>query len=78
MKIIRLKNVLEQTGLGRSTLYKLVAAGAFPAQVSLGNSRSVGWVAEEVECWVQARIDERDTPTLVRSAYQPSLALLGH
>lgn len=62
MKIIRLKKVLEQTGLGRSTLYKLIAAGAFPVQVSLGNSRSVGWVAEEVEAWVLGRMEARHIP----------------
>lgn len=62
MRIIRLKKVLEQTGLGRSTLYKMIAAGTFPAQVSLGSSRSVGWVVEEVESWVQARISARPMP----------------
>ena len=62
MKIIRLKKVLEQTGLGRSTLYKLVAEGSFPPSVSLGG-RSVGWVSEEVESWVKSRMDARQMPT---------------
>ncbi|HFF2119951.1 TPA: helix-turn-helix transcriptional regulator, partial [Pseudomonas aeruginosa] len=35
------------------------ANNAFPKPVSLGG-RSAGWVAEEVNDWVLARIEERD------------------
>jgi len=59
MKIIRLKQVMETTGLARSTIYKYIAAGTFPKPVPLGG-KSVGWVDEEVQAWVQARIEERD------------------
>lgn len=59
MRIIRLKDVIDSTGLGRSTIYKYIAEGAFPKPVSLGE-RSVGWV-EEVHEWILARIEERDT-----------------
>lgn len=58
MKIIRLKQVMETTGLARSTIYKYIAAGTFPKPVPLG-SKSVGWVDEEVQEWVLARIEER-------------------
>jgi len=60
MRIIRLKDVIDSTGLGRSTIYKYIAEGAFPKRVSLGE-RSVGWVEEEVHEWILARIEERDT-----------------
>lgn len=60
MRIIRLKDVIDSTGLGRSTIYKYIAEGAFPKPVSLGE-RSVGWVEEEVHEWIFARIEERDT-----------------
>jgi prophage regulatory protein len=61
MKIVRLKKVMEITGLGRSTLYKMISGGTFPAPVSLGGSRSVGWVLAEVESWVMAQINARDS-----------------
>lgn len=38
----RLPAVMQATGLGRSTIYRLVASGAFPAPVHLG-PRAVGW-----------------------------------
>ena len=59
MRIIRLREVMALTGLARSTIYKYVEAGTFPQPVPLGG-RSVGWVEQEVEDWVLARIEERD------------------
>lgn len=41
MRIIRLKDVIDSTGLGRSTVYKYISEGTFPRPVSLGD-RSVG------------------------------------
>jgi prophage regulatory protein len=55
-KIIRLPSVKALTGLSRSTIYAMTAAGTFPARVKLG-ARAVGWVREEVEAWMQSRID---------------------
>jgi len=59
MRIIRLKEVIDSTGLARSTIYKYIAEGTFPSPVSLGD-RCVGWVYSEVCDWILARIEERD------------------
>ncbi|MBK5549086.1 AlpA family transcriptional regulator [Pseudomonas sp. TH03] len=59
MKIIRLKQVVDVTGLGRSTVYKYIAEGFFPKPVSLGD-RCVGWLEGEVQDWILARVKERD------------------
>jgi len=59
MKIIRLKQVMETTGLARSTIYKYITAGTFPKPVPLGG-KSVGWVDEEIQEWVKGKIEERD------------------
>lgn len=59
MRIIRLSEVLSNTGLARSTVYKYVADGSFPKPVSLGD-RAVGWVESEVQDWILARITQRD------------------
>ncbi|EKS2405588.1 AlpA family transcriptional regulator [Pseudomonas aeruginosa] len=59
MKILRLKTVIDCTGLARSTIYKYVAEGSFPRPVSLGD-RSVGWLESEVQDWILARVEERD------------------
>lgn len=59
MRIIRLREVMDLTGLARSTVYKHIEEGTFPKPVALGG-RSVGWVEQEVQDWVLARIEERD------------------
>jgi prophage regulatory protein len=59
MKVIRLKQVIESTGLGRSTIYKYVAEGKFPMPLQL-SERCVGWLESEVQQWIQARLDIRN------------------
>lgn len=59
MRIIRLKEVIDSTGLARSTIYKYVGEGVFPKPVSLGD-RCVGWVDSEVQDWILARVEARD------------------
>jgi len=57
---MRRKEVIEKTGLARSTIYKLISQGEFPKQVELG-ARSVGWVDEEIEEWLLKKIGNRDS-----------------
>jgi prophage regulatory protein len=59
MRIMRLTEVMGTTGLGRSSIYNRMTEGAFPKPVPLGG-RAVGWVADEVQDWVEARVRERD------------------
>lgn len=59
MRIMRLTEVMDTVGLGRSSIYKLAAEGSFPKSVSLGGS-ATGWVSDEVESWILERIAERD------------------
>ncbi len=59
MRIIRLKEVIDSTGLARSTIYKFIGDGNFPKAVSLGD-RCVGWVEGEVIEWILSKIRERD------------------
>ena len=55
-KILRLPNVLDRTGLSRSTVYLRVTEGRFPRPVSLG-ARAVGWIETEVEEWISRQIE---------------------
>ena len=59
IKLIRLKNVIDTTGLARSTIYKYIDKGIFPKAVTLGG-RAVAWVESEVQEWILERIQERD------------------
>ncbi len=57
IRFLRLPDVLERTGLSRSTIYVRLAEGRFPRPVALGG-RAVGWIEAEVDEWVRDRIAE--------------------
>lgn len=60
MRLIKLKEVIEKTSLGRSTIYEFMTKGTFPKQVSLG-AKSVAWLESEVDDWIMERLGERDS-----------------
>jgi prophage regulatory protein len=53
-RLLRLPVVLHVTGLGRSTLYKMISEHRFPAPVKL-STRAVGWRDDDVRNWADAR-----------------------
>ena len=54
-KIIRLKDVMNQTGLARSSIYRLMNEGNFPQSIKL-SARSVGWLEADITSWIEGRI----------------------
>lgn len=48
----RLGKTLATTGLSRSQLYRLIAAGKFPKSVGLGDTASRAWRSTEVQQWI--------------------------
>jgi prophage regulatory protein len=55
--ILRLPAVRAATGLSRSTIYARIAAGTFPKPIPLG-THAVGWIASEINAWIQQLITE--------------------
>ena len=58
-KIIKLRTVVELTGLSRSTIYDYMSRGMFPKQLRLGEN-SVAWLESEVVEWLDEKIKQRD------------------
>lgn len=56
MRFIRTRQVLEMIGVGRTTLWKMVQAGAFPRPVRI-TERSSGYLLEAVEQWMRLRAE---------------------
>ena len=54
--IWRLPEVMNRTGLSRSSVYAKISTHEFPPSIKLG-PRAVGWIADEVDGWIQSRID---------------------
>ena len=53
--ISRLPEVVQNTGLSRSTIYLRMSKGDFPQSISLGG-RAIGWIQEVVNQWIEERI----------------------
>lgn len=55
MRLIRIREVLDKVGLSKATLYRLIAAGEFPASIQL-SSRAVGWEESLVDEFLMKKL----------------------
>lgn len=54
LQILRLPEVKQITGLGRTSIYQMMADGMFPRSVSLG-LRAIGWRIGDIKAWLLSR-----------------------
>lgn len=52
-RILRIKIVLEKTGLSRSTMYRRMQEGSFPKSIQL-SARCVGWRETDITAWCRS------------------------
>ena len=57
-RFIKRTEVEKLTTLSTSEIYRRIAAGTFPAQVTLG-PKSVAWIEAEVLAWCDALVAQR-------------------
>jgi predicted DNA-binding transcriptional regulator AlpA len=55
-QLIDLKEVCRRTGLGATSVQKLVRAGKFPPRIKDPDIRATRWSAAAVEVWILDRI----------------------
>ena len=53
-RLLRLRDVIDATGVPRSTIYAWVASGEFPRPRRLG-PRAVAWRSDEIHSWIESR-----------------------
>ena len=54
-RLLRLPEVIERTGLSRSSLYQRINQGTFPKPIKLGK-RASAWPCSEIDQWVELTI----------------------
>ena len=54
-RFLRVREVLEMTGMYRSFIYAQMAEGTFPRQIHLG-PRTIVWNEQEVVQWMEDRM----------------------
>lgn len=57
MRLIRIREVLDKTGLSKATLYRLIAAGKFPASIQIAY-RAVAWEESQVDGYLLNMISQ--------------------
>jgi len=55
-KFLRLTEVRKRVPLSRSSIYRGVIQGTFPAQYRLGPNSSA-WLESEIDAWILSRLD---------------------
>ena len=55
--LLRLQQVMDRTGFGRSSIYAMASKGEFPKPIKIG-LRSSAWLENEIKDWVRDRILE--------------------
>ncbi len=75
-RIIRLRTVLARTGLSRSTIYRKIAEGTFPAQIKI-SANGAGWHESEIDRWVAdpagwRATNDNDEPSAKTAHHAPS------
>lgn len=55
VRYLRLPEVMKLVGKKRSTIYRDIRLGKFPAPYELGSSRSVGWLSTDLYDWMFSR-----------------------
>jgi prophage regulatory protein len=68
---LRLPQVIEVTGLKKTSIYNRMREKTFPLSVQLG-PRTVGWIASEVDQWVAERIAESRPQPATANLLRPS------
>ena len=54
MRILRMPEVKEMTGLSSASIYKQIRLGRFPEGIKL-TARCTGWAISDVEAWIEAK-----------------------
>ncbi|MDG5476909.1 AlpA family transcriptional regulator [Citrobacter freundii] len=54
-RFLRLRQVEDKIGLGKSWIYRQIQLQQFPPSIRL-NSRHVAWLESEVDAWIHQRI----------------------
>ena len=67
MKILRIDDVSNLTGLSKSSIYKQIRQNQFPQSIKL-TARATGWDSREVEKWITNKINQNKD--LVDGSYQ--------
>lgn len=66
-KILRMRTVLQRTGLSRSTIYRKMHDGTFPNQVRI-SEHCCGWHESAIDRWIADPVSYRENDGVLAAA----------
>ena len=79
MEMLRIKEVMKMVGLSRTTIWRRIKSGDFPARRRLGgpNTRVVGWLRADIEDWLASRrpVGDAASPDSDKNRTEPAVQL---
>jgi len=73
IRMLRLVQVLERTGLGKTKIYEMQNLKRFPMSVKVTET-SVRWIESEVDAWLEERSRNRGARQRRRNAFPQKLS----
>src|SRR4051812_12720856 len=61
-RILRLRDVMDRTGLSKPTIYRGMRAGTFPNHILI-SKRAIGWPEEFIDDWISGR-ESKEKPAV--------------
>ena len=56
MQLLRVKDVERELGISRTTIWRLVKAGAFPPPLRI-TSKAIAWRRSDIEAWQEQLVE---------------------
>lgn len=56
-RLMRLQDVVEYIGFGKSFIYDEISAGRFPSSVSI-KEKSIRWLREDIDEWIDNQVEK--------------------
>ena len=57
--LIRQRQVSAKTGIGKSSIYALMARNLFPQRIVLAGGKAVAWLESEIDEWIAQQVANR-------------------
>ena len=57
MRLMRAKEVQQELGISRTTIWRLVKAGVFPAPLRI-TSKTIAWRKSDIEAWQEQLVNQ--------------------
>lgn len=55
-RFLRITDVQDQIGLGRSKIYQMIKAGTFPSPYKIAGGKASGWLESEIDEWIEKQV----------------------